>query len=249
MKEGVVLINNKYLSDLISYYEDVRDIVKYENIYITKFSPVLVELSLLFMQRSYEHVNDFHNYYKAHPKENPKTNNYCAIERIVKEQLDNMPRVQSMFLQYFTDSTPKTKSDLLTFIYAHQINKKLYYIFLYKVLRDSLKMDCDLNIWNQYIKPLDCPYLLHHQPLYLWRGHPYCIDTGKVSLTGDTNIDIGIDIINKYIKNQNDKLELIKELGETMLTNYSKHPYKSSVSNIIASINAHNAVNKAFTKK
>ena len=41
-----------------------------------------------------------------------------------------MPRIQNMLLEYFTDSAPKTKSDLLTFIYAHQITKN-YIMFSY----------------------------------------------------------------------------------------------------------------------
>ena len=110
-------------------------------------------------------------------------------------------------------------------------------------------MDCGIDKWNQYIKPLDYPNLLYLHPLYLWRGHPYLVDTGKVSLTGDTNIDLGVDIINKYSNNSNEKWELITQLSETMFTYYSKHPYKKTVSNIITAINAYDAVNPAFTKK
>jgi hypothetical protein len=233
-------MHNNYITDCcIRSKDDKLLLIKYEDTDITKISPLLYNLTLELMNQCYHHVKVFHEKNMIHNEK------YKVLEPLVTEQLEDMTFIKMKFIEFFSKSGAKSKSDLLTYIFAFQMSLGYLNEYLHNALFFTLKSNFDLKFWEA--NNLDSFKVIGYgEPdFYILRDTKEECSTGLVNL----NYQPCANKIENYVRIYNSmsydllssKLRIIKELAKT-LDNYDsdhallKKPYQTSTLQLIDNI-------------
>jgi hypothetical protein len=235
-------MHNEYIT--VRCIRDERDklsLLKYENIDITEMKKILQELTLDLMDQCYNHFQMFIDYNKKFNK------NYIKLEPAIKEQLEDMIFIRKKFIEYFATPGPKTKADLLTYVIAFQITINYYNEYLYAVSLESLKRDYTNKYWQDYKLDrfeLDTDF---NSNFIVGRNTPNEIDTGQVNIS----LTNGINIIDKYARDKEEKLEFIKNISSILDNYYNKdipilnNPYNEYMLDLVNHVKVYNDFEKS----
>jgi hypothetical protein len=235
-------MHNEYIT--VRCIRDERDklsLLKFQNIDITEMKKMLQELTLDLMDQCYNHIQKLITYNRKFNK------NYIKLEPLIIEQLEDMVFIRKKFIEYFATPGPKTKADLLTYVIAFQITINYYNEYLYAVSLKSLKRDYTDKYWRDYKLDrfeLDTGF---ESNFIIGRNTANEYDTGQV----DISLTNGVNIIDKYARDIEEKLEFAKNIGTILDNYYNKdfpilnNPYNEYMLDLVDHIKVYNDFEKA----
>lgn len=232
-------MHNKYITTCCIL--DKREkllLLKYADIDITTISPILKDMTLALMEQCYHQVEDFH---KLNKEKNKK---YYKIQSQVVEQMKDMLFIKRKFIEYFLQPGPKTKEDLLTYVFAYKISIHNFNEFIYWSMVESLKEEFGIDFWNKHQLDL---FEINSLGLSDYRLFE---DTKEECSTGQITPDYRIpakaidEYTNKHIEEDRviDKLNTIRNIGNNLDNYYNKdfpalnNPYKDSIIELVDNI-------------
>jgi hypothetical protein len=241
-------MHNEYVtSKCILDIDDKLLLLDYENVDITDISPILYRITLNIMDQCYKHTEDFHEHNKMSPKR------YSKISPLVVEQMKDMLFVKKKFIEYFAQRGPKTKSDLLTYVFGFQISEIQFDEYVFKILCDSLKDDLSEEFWDKH-------KLKYFELNSMWAvDHIILRNKRRECNIGELNIDTSeaIFMIDDFLHEKynvsmtEEKLDLISKISDCILKDYDDNeyekqnkPFKSAMTDLIKHIKVYQSMDK-----
>lgn len=225
-------------------------LLKYAEDDITETKQLLFYLTYNLMEQCLKHVNSFHKYNEE------KNKKYGKLKQPVTEQIKDMYFVEEKFIEYFAKPGNKTREDLMTYVFAHQITDNYYTMYLYNVLVNYLKNEMGDKFWVDHS--------LYRFELNNNNFPNFIISCNKKyeCNTGKINHDFisAYNIINEYFSRQNNnnnnnlllyKLNTIKKLSNVLNNDYNldfpelNNPYKDYLIDLIDHIKVYIDMEKA----
>jgi hypothetical protein len=233
-------MHNNYITDCCIRSKDNKLLlIKYEDTDITKISPLLYNLTLELMNQCYHHVKVFHEKNMIHNEK------YKVLEPLVTEQLEDMSFTKAKFIEFFSKSGPKSKSDLLTYVFAFQMSLGYFNEYLHNAILYTLKSNFDSKFWER--NNLDNFKVIGHgEPdFYIFRDTNEKCSTGQVGLNYQpcaNKIDTYVRVYNSMAYDLlSSKLYIMRELTKTLDNNNSDHvllnkPYQTLTIDLIKAL-------------
>lgn len=190
------------------------------------------------MEQCYEQAEQFH-------KHNKETNKkYPRIEKNVANQLKDLLYVRRKFIESFSKPTKKTKGDLYTYIYAHQMSEHFYDQYLYRILVGSLKEEFSPKFWRDNNLEQYVTGGIHSDLFQLFNDTKEELSVGRIDFDFEKPRKVINDTVKEYDSQRRleNKMNIIKNLGNVIKDHPNMEflmihsPYQSSINDLIDNI-------------